>query len=80
MDNKNLIREYYESKLKKISSIEPDFTALKSEPKTFQGHKKFGVEDIFGFLVTAGYLVQFLIPEQWFSFGRFLLIYRFSFY
>jgi hypothetical protein len=79
MDNEKLIREYYESKLKKISSIEPYFTALESEIKAFQDHKRFRGEDIFGFLVTAGYLIQFLNPEHWFSFGRFLLLYRFGF-
>jgi hypothetical protein len=79
MDDEKLIREYYESKVKKIGSIEPDLNVLESEPTSFQDHKRFRIEDIFGFLVTAGYLIQFLIPEQWFSFGRFLLIYRFVF-
>jgi hypothetical protein len=79
MDNEKLIREYYESQLKDISPIEPDFAALESEATTFQGHKRLRGEDIFGLLVTAGYLVQFLIPENWFSFGRFLLTYRFGF-
>lgn len=79
MDNEKLIREYYESKINKISSLEPDLTVLESESMTFQDHKRIRGEDIFGFLVTAGYLVQFLIPEHWFSFGRFLLLYRFGF-
>ena len=79
MDNEKLIREYYESRLKKISSVEPDLTVLDSKSMTFQDHKRIRSEDIFGFLVTAGYLIQFFIPEQWFSFGRFLLIFRFAF-
>ena len=79
MDNEKLIREYYESKLNKISSIEPDLTDMDSRSTTFLVHKRISSEDIFGFLVTAGYLIQFLIPEQWFSFGRFLLIFRFAF-
>ena len=79
MDNEKIIREYYESKLRQVKPIEPESTFLESESTTFQNQKRFGSEDIFGFLVTAGYLIQFLIPEQWFSFGRFLLIFRFGF-
>ena len=79
MNDEKLIREYYESKLKEISSIEPDLSVLDSRSTTFQDHKRIRSEDIFGFLVTSGYLIQFLIPEHWFSFGRFLLIFRFAF-
>jgi hypothetical protein len=34
---------------------------------------------VFGFIITAGYLFPFLIPERWFSFGKFLFTFRFGF-
>ena len=73
------MREYYESELKKIKVVEPTPAILKSEPIQTLSTKKFSWDDVFGCLITAGYLFPFIIPERWLSFGKFLFSFRFGF-
>jgi len=79
MDNKKIMREYYASELKKIGEVKPFPVVLKSEPIQTLSSKKLGWEDLFGCLITAAYFFPFLVPERWFSFGKFLFTFRFGF-
>ena len=79
MNNKKILRRYYESELNKIKVIEFAPEILKPESIQTLSPKKFSWEDVFGCIITAGYLFPFLIPERWFSFGKFLFTFRFGF-
>jgi len=79
MNNKKIIREYYASELKKVEEVKPAPFILKSEPKQTISSKKLSWEHVFGCLITAAYLFQFLVPERWFSFGKFFFPFRFGF-
>lgn len=79
MDDKELMRQYYTSELEKIKIVTPPTGILKAESFELKLQKKFNMENVFGCLVTAGYLLSVLTPESWFSFGRFLFSFRLGF-
>jgi hypothetical protein len=79
MKDEEIIREYYESEISNMPDIEPLPGLLKQCPTPFRHQNKIGWEDLVGALVTLGYLTQLLIPANWFSFGRFLCMFRLGF-
>jgi len=79
MKDEEIIREYYESEINNMPDIEPLPGLFKQSPTPSRYQKKIGWEDLVGALVTLGYLTQLLIPLNWFSFGRFLCMFRFGF-
>jgi hypothetical protein len=79
MKDENFIREYYEAEISNIPDIEPMPGLFKQEAVPSRHQKKIGWEDLVGALVTLGYLTPLLIPANWFSFGRFLFMFRFGF-
>ena len=62
-----------------IITNETALTILETKPMHIYRPMKFCWEDVFGCLVTAGYLFPFLVPERWFSFGKFLFSFRVGF-
>lgn len=79
MKNEKIIREYYESEIRNMPNIEPMPELFKQRPIPSRHQKKIGWEDLVGILITLGYLAQLLAPLNWFSFGRFLFMFRFGF-
>ena len=80
MDDKRIMRQFYETEIKKIKAVDPSPDML--ETMSVQTHRpmKFCWEDVFGCLVTAGYLIPLLVPERWFSFGKILFSFRVGFF
>jgi len=79
MKDEKIIHEYYESEISNMPDIEP-LPGLFKQGSIPSGYRKtIGWEDLAGALVTLGYLIQLLIPANWFSFGRFLFMFRFGF-
>jgi hypothetical protein len=79
MKDEEIIRQYYESEISNMHDLEPSPGLLKQRLAPAGHLKKIGWEDLVGVLVTLGYLTQLLIPSNWFSFGRFLFMFRFGF-
>ncbi len=73
------MHRYYNSQMKKMRAIEPIPVVLESVPMPNTHYKKFNWEEVFGYIVTAGYLIQSLFPDQWFSLGRCLFSFRLGF-
>jgi hypothetical protein len=71
MNDKKIMCQYYESEIKKIKVIDPSSTILEIKQIEIQRPMKICWGDVFGYIVTAGYLIPFLIPEHWFSFVNF---------
>jgi hypothetical protein len=78
MKDEEIIRRYYEAEIDKMPEVEPSHR-LKRQAPVSDRFKKIGWEDVFGAAVTLGYLIQLLAPANWFSFGRFLFMFRFGF-
>lgn len=68
MKIRTVMWEYYDSQLKDIREIKPYPIAQDSITRIH--HKKINWEEIFGYIVTAGYLILSILPDQWFSLGR----------
>ena len=79
MDIKKIMKQYYESEVDGIKVAPPPPHTLEQEPAGEIQSRKLSLENIFGCLVTAGYLLSALSPESWFSFGRFLFSFRLGF-
>jgi len=78
MKPEKIIRRYYETEVDEIPVLEPSHRFKKQAPVSGRT-KKFRWEDVFGAAVTLGYLIQLIAPANWFSFGRFLFMFRFGF-
>lgn len=79
MDEKKIMRQYYDSELEEIKAIAPPPDTLKTVPEGLNPPVRFNLENVFGCLVTAGCLLSVLAPQYWFSFGRFLFSFRLGF-
>ena len=79
MDIKKIMRQYYESEVDRIKVAVPHTDILKQEPAEEIQSRKLSLENIFGCLVTAGYVLHILAPGSWFSFGKYLISFRFGF-
>ena len=79
MKNDEIIRQYYESEISKMPDLEPSPWLMRQADAISVRPGRIGWEDVFGAAITLGYLVQLLAPANWFSFGRFLFIFRFWF-
>ena len=79
MDIKKIMKQYYESEIEGFNVVTPPPDTLKPEPAGEIQSRKLSLENIFGCLVTAGYLLSVLAPGSWFSFGKFVLSFRFGF-
>lgn len=77
MKIRKVMWEYYDSKLKVIKATKP--YPIIQDSITSIHHKKLNWEDIFGYIVTAGYLILSIIPDQWFSLGRCLFSFSIKF-
>lgn len=78
MKGDEIIRRYYETEIDKMPEIEPSHRLKRQAPVSGR-FGKIGWEDVFGAVVTLGYLIQLLAPTNWFSFGRYLFMFRFGF-
>ncbi len=79
MDTKKIMKQYYESEIEGIDAVTPPPDTLKPEPAGEIQLRKLSLENVFGCIVTAGCLLSVLAPQSWFSFGNFLLSFRFGF-
>ena len=79
MDDKKTMQQYYESELEKIKAFDNTSDILETESFEVNLSKKISLENVFGCLLTAGYLLSVFTPESWFSFGKFLFSFRLGF-
>ena len=79
MDDKKIMQQYYESELEKIKAFDNTSDILETESFEVNLSKKLSLENVFGCLLTAGYLLSVFAPESWFSFGKFLFSFRLGF-
>lgn len=79
MDDKKIMQQYYESELEKIKAFDNTSDILETESFEVNLSKKLSLENVFGCLLTAGYLLSVFTPESWFSFGKFLFSFRLGF-
>jgi hypothetical protein len=79
MKLKKIMRTYYQNKLDQIETIQPKFKLTESPGKHFRFVFPQRWEDIFGIGVTVCYLLQFLLPGNWFSIGRCLSVFKIGF-
>jgi hypothetical protein len=79
MDIKKIMKQYYESEIDGINVVTPPQDILKDEPKALNHPLKFSLENVFGCIITGGYLLFILNPGYWFSFGNCLLSFRLGF-
>ncbi len=70
MKIRKIMHEYYESQLKEMRVIKPIPIIQESVSIPSTSQKKFNLEEVFGYIVTTGYLIQLLLPDHWFSVGR----------
>lgn len=73
------MRQYYESRIDAVNTADPPDDLIQSAAAPTEIYRRFRWEDLFGLLITAGYLSQLLIPINWFSFSRLLFVFRFGF-
>jgi hypothetical protein len=74
-----IMKRYYADKLREISDApRPETRPTRADTRK-NGPFSVSWEDALGFAVTASYLMQFLMPERWFSLGRFLSVFRIGF-
>jgi len=78
MDDNEKIRRYYESLLNRTALAPPPEDLLLSAARVVPGRMP-GVKNIIGLIVTVAYLLQFLLPMNWFSLGRFMFMVRLGF-
>jgi len=71
--------QYYEDRLKSLQTIDPPFVRQQSQVQPKSKRPVVQWEDIIGTIVTAAYIFQFFIPTTWFSWGRFLSIFKLGF-
>jgi hypothetical protein len=79
MKHRELIRRYYECRIEDIAPADPPENLIQSTAAPSRICGRFTWEDILGLLITAGYLSHLLLPANWFSFNRFLFVFRFGF-
>ena len=79
MKHRKLIRQYYVSRIEAVSTADPPENLIRSAAAPTGMGGRFKWEDLLGLLVTAAYLSQLLLPSNWFSFSRFLFVFRFGF-
>jgi|SaaInlLV_10m_DNA_2_1039722.scaffolds.fasta_scaffold250558_1 hypothetical protein len=68
MNIEKVMQEYYVSQLKGVHETKP--YPVESEHVTGNPYHPLNPEDLFGYILTAGYFILSLFPDQWFSLGR----------
>lgn len=76
MDDKEIMQQYYRSEIEKIKTIAPPAVVSERDQAGFERLKRFSLENVFGCLVTAGYLFTLIMPERWFSLGKLIFSFR----
>ena len=79
MHLKKIMKAYYKNKLDQIEKIQPRFKLKKhawSRPR-FAHLQRW--EDILGIGITACYLIQLLLPGNWFFIGRCFSVFKIGF-
>ncbi len=79
MKDREIMRRYYENEISGIGEVGPSPAVRKEMKKPFYPTLKYRLENVFGFVFTAGYLLFLITPDRWFSFGRVLFSFRFGF-
>lgn len=79
MKDREILREYYENEISGIREVDPSPAVWEEVKKPFFPPLKYRLENVFGCIFTAGYLLFLIAPDRWFSFGRVLFSFRFGF-
>jgi hypothetical protein len=79
MQIERIMKRYYQRKLREIPDA-PRPERL-SAVAAVRKNRFFSVswEDVLGFIVTASYFLQFIMPDRWFVFGRIMSVFRIGF-
>jgi hypothetical protein len=73
MNDKMIIKRYYETKLEEVSDLPPPDRRISAIANSHLLHTASKWETLLGLMVTCGYLWYFINPVNWFSLGRFVL-------
>ena len=76
---KKIMKVYYQNKLNHIEEIQPNFKFTESPATRFRFVLSQRWEDIFGIGITVCYLLQLLLPGNWFSIGRCFSVFKIGF-
>ena len=72
-----LMKRYYQAKLDKIPAAEKPGLYPENRPAVSGRPFLLILENVLGFVVTAAYFLQFLMPDNWFSLSR--IVFRIGF-
>ncbi len=79
MKIKKQMRRYYEDQIESLHTLDPPRVPPQSHVQFSLKRWVVQWDDILGIIVTAAYILQFLIPTNWFSWGRCLSIFTLGF-
>ncbi|MBN2030520.1 hypothetical protein JW824_09770 [bacterium] len=73
------LRRYYKDQIESLQTLDPPLVGQRSHAQIPSKKRVVQWDDILGIIVTAAYILQFLIPTTWFSWGRCLSIFTLGF-
>ena len=79
MKLKKIMKAYFQNRLDQIEKIDPKFRLTESPSNRFRFALSQQWEDILGLGITVYYLVQLLLPGNWFLIGRCFSIFKIGF-
>jgi hypothetical protein len=79
MKIEKIMKWYYEDRLREIPDAPCPETRQARTKSRKHGSFPVSWEDILGFIVTAVYFMQFLLPDRWFALGRIASVFRIGF-
>jgi hypothetical protein len=74
-----IMKHYYRAKLERIPDVPRPAIPGRKSARPASSRFRVSWEDAFGAAVTAGWAVQFLMPDHWFLLGRIAAVFRFGF-
>ena len=79
MKLKKIMKAYYQNKLDQIEEIQPKFKLTEIPVGRFRFALPQQWEDLLGIGITVCYLLQLLLPGNWFSLGRCFSVFKIGF-
>ncbi len=73
------MKAYYQNRLDQMEEIQPEFKLTENPSSRFRFALPQRWEDIFGIGVTVCYLLQLLVPGNWFSIGICFSVFKIGF-
>jgi len=74
-----IMKRYYAGRLREIHDAPRPETRPAGAKIRKRGFHSISWEDALGFIVTAAYFVQFMMPDRWFALGRIASVFRIGF-